>query len=217
MQSLMATLTLKDLPIDLHRKLKARAEQNGRSLNREVIECLEASFRAERIDVDARIEEARAIRQSLTHRLGRSGDHASQAAGAPVIVVDTNVIAGTFLGRETPCVGEHVLARDPEWAVPLLWRSEFRNVLAGEMRRGRMSLDKAARIAGRAEAWVREREFSVPSETILALVARTRCTAYDCEFVALAQYLAVPLVTGDRQILAAFPETAVSPEAFSAH
>jgi plasmid stability protein len=69
MQSSMATLTLKDLPVDLHRKLKARAEQNGRSLNREVIECLEASFRAERIDVDARIEEARAIRQSLTHRL----------------------------------------------------------------------------------------------------------------------------------------------------
>ena len=69
MQSCMATLTLKDLPVDLHRKLKARAEQNGRSLNREVIECLEASFRAERIDVDARIEEARAIRQSLTHHL----------------------------------------------------------------------------------------------------------------------------------------------------
>jgi predicted nucleic acid-binding protein len=134
-----------------------------------------------------------------------------------VIVVDTNVIAGAFLGRATPCAEEYVLARDPEWAVPLLWRSEFRSVLAGEMRRGRMNLDKAARIANRAEAWVRDREFSVPSDAILDLVARTRCTAYDCEFVALAQRLAVPLVTGDRQVLAAFPKTAVSPEAFSAH
>ena len=134
-----------------------------------------------------------------------------------MIVVDTNVIAGAFLGKETPCAEEYVLSRDPEWSVPLLWRSEFRNVLAGEVRRGRMNLDKAARIANRAEAWVRDREFSVPSGAILDLVARTRCTAYDCEFVALAQRLAVPLVTSDRQVLAAFPETAVSPEAFSAH
>jgi plasmid stability protein len=69
MQSSMATLTLKDLPVDLHRKLKARAEQNGRSLNREVIECLEASFGATMIDVDAVIAEARAIRRTLKHRL----------------------------------------------------------------------------------------------------------------------------------------------------
>ena len=36
----MATLTLKNLPEDLHRRLKARAALNQRSLNREVIECL---------------------------------------------------------------------------------------------------------------------------------------------------------------------------------
>lgn len=65
----MATLTLKDVPADLHRRLKARAEQNGRSLNREVIECLEASFRPEVIDVEGLIEQARAIRRSLEHRL----------------------------------------------------------------------------------------------------------------------------------------------------
>jgi antitoxin FitA len=65
MQPLMATLTLKDLPADLHRRLKARAAQNGRSLNREVIECLEASFGAERIDVEALIEKARRARASI--------------------------------------------------------------------------------------------------------------------------------------------------------
>jgi plasmid stability protein len=68
MQSSMATLTLKDVPVDLHRRLKARAEQNGRSLKRDVIECLEASFGAAVIDVDAVIAEARAIRRTLKHR-----------------------------------------------------------------------------------------------------------------------------------------------------
>jgi plasmid stability protein len=65
MESIMATVTLKDLPADLHRKLKARAERNGRSLNREVIECLEASFGVERIDVEALVEKARRVRASI--------------------------------------------------------------------------------------------------------------------------------------------------------
>jgi len=50
---------------------------------------------------------------------------------------------------------------------------------------------------------------------VLELAVRSRCTAYDCEFVALAKQLGVPLVTSDRQVLAAFPETAVSPDAFA--
>jgi plasmid stability protein len=98
----MATLTVKDLPTELHRRLKARAERNGRSLNREVIECLEASVRPERVDV-------------------------------------------------------------------------------------------------------------------LDLVSRSPCTAYDCEFVAVAKGMGIPLVTEDRQVLAAFPGIAVSQRAFVGH
>ena len=51
----MATLTLKNVPDDLHRRLKARAEQNHRSLNREAIRCLEASVR---LDVEPVRDEA---------------------------------------------------------------------------------------------------------------------------------------------------------------
>ena len=52
------------------------------------------------------------------------------------------------------------------------------------------------------------------SEKILELAAQSKCTAYDCEYVALAQDLGVPLVTTDKQILRAFPKTAVSMEKF---
>jgi plasmid stability protein len=65
MEPFMATLTLKDVPADLHRKLKARADQNGRSMNREIIECLERSFQVERIDVEALIEKARRVRARI--------------------------------------------------------------------------------------------------------------------------------------------------------
>jgi predicted nucleic acid-binding protein len=38
--------------------------------------------------------------------------------------------------------------------------------------------------------------------------------AYDCEFAVLAQYLDVPLITGDRQMLDQIPTCAVSLEGF---
>jgi predicted nucleic acid-binding protein len=41
---------------------------------------------------------------------------------------------------------------------------------------------------------------------VLQLVSTSRCTSYDCEFVATAQQLGVPLITEDRAILAAFPD-----------
>jgi predicted nucleic acid-binding protein len=58
-------------------------------------------------------------------------------------------------------------------------------------------------------------EFTVPTERILKLVLASDCTAYDCEYVALAQDLKVPLVTTDKQIIRAFPKTAVALEKFA--
>ena len=57
-------------------------------------------------------------------------------------------------------------------------------------------------------------EFSVASQQVLQLACRSRCSAYDCEFIALAQDLRVPFVTADRQVLAAFPSIAMSPTQF---
>jgi len=48
----------------------------------------------------------------------------------------------------------------------------------------------------------------------LSLVSSSHCSPYDCEFVALAQQLGVPVVTSDSQILSEFPATAVSLDAF---
>jgi len=46
---------------------------------------------------------------------------------------------------------------------------------------------------------------SVSTELVLQLVSTSTCSAYDCEFVAAAQQLGVPLITEDRAILVAFP------------
>lgn len=133
-----------------------------------------------------------------------------------MIVVDTNVVAYLWIPGDRTSESEAILRRDPEWAAPVLWRSELRSVLAGWMRRGHLDLPAAARIAAEAEAHLRGREFAVAADEVLRRVAGSRCSAYDCELVALAEELGVPLVTADREVLRRFPRTAVSPERFLA-
>jgi predicted nucleic acid-binding protein len=123
-----------------------------------------------------------------------------------MIVVDTNVLAYLWLPGERTRAAERLLKEDADWNAPLLWRSEFRNVLAGCLRRGDLTFETAVQIADGAEAQMRGREFSVPSARVLALVDESDCSAYDCEFVVLADELGVSLITSDDKLLKAFPE-----------
>ena len=52
-------------------------------------------------------------------------------------------------------------------------------------------------------------EFDMPSREVLECVRTSDCSAYDCEFVALAMRLNIPLVTMDKKLLKAFPGRAM--------
>jgi predicted nucleic acid-binding protein len=127
-----------------------------------------------------------------------------------VIVVDANVIAYLWLPGPNATLAEHLLRIDPEWGVPLLWRSEFRSVLAGLVRRKDMSVDLAVRTAASTERQFSGREYAVPSERVLRAAAASGCSPYDCEYVVLAELLGTALVTADKQVLKAFPDIARS-------
>jgi predicted nucleic acid-binding protein len=125
-----------------------------------------------------------------------------------VIVVDTNVVAYLLLPGPHADLVDDLLIEQPEWAAPPLWRNEWRNVLAGYLRRGDLDLDQALALQQHAELLVIRHEEPVSSEAVHQLVASSRCSAYDCEFVAAAQQLGVPLVPADRAVLAASPDVA---------
>ena len=127
-----------------------------------------------------------------------------------MIVVDTNVIAYLYLSNERSEQVEHLLEKDSEWAAPLLWRSELRNVLALYMRKGILSVEEAQAVMEESMRLMNGREYEVVSFQVLDLVSKSACSAYDCEFVALAQELEKPFVTVDKKILGEFPGIAVS-------
>lgn len=58
----MATLTIKNIPDGVVRRLKRQAVANRRSLNLEVITLLESATRATPVDVDAMLARVRAVR-----------------------------------------------------------------------------------------------------------------------------------------------------------
>jgi len=127
-----------------------------------------------------------------------------------VIVVDTNVVCYYWMPSPHTAAAERAFAKDPDWVAPILWRSEFRNALAGALRHKLITLQAATEIVEKTERQFSGREFIVSSHAVITLVAASRCSAYDCEFVALAQANHVPLVTVDRDLLRDFPQTAVS-------
>jgi predicted nucleic acid-binding protein len=127
-----------------------------------------------------------------------------------VIVVDSNVVASLYLPGEHTAKAEALLEMDPDWAAPVLWRSEFRNILSGYLRRKTLTFDQACELQSEAEDLLAGSEFEVDSKAVLELVRDSDCSAYDCEFIALASKLQVKLVTLDAKLLKAFPKRTIS-------
>jgi predicted nucleic acid-binding protein len=133
-----------------------------------------------------------------------------------LIVVDTNVMVYFWVPGDLTDQAVRVYRKDPEWVAPTLWRSEFLNALALSMRRGLLALEDALEVIERAEGRMQGQELKVASAGVLRLAQKSGCSAYDCEFVWLAQDLGVSLVTADQEILAKFGPPARSMQEFCA-
>lgn len=127
-----------------------------------------------------------------------------------MIVVDTNIISYFYLHSAYSPHAEEIFKKEPVWSAPLLWRSEFRNVLSMYVKRKIISLSEALEIFELAENLLKENEYEINSFQVLKLAEASGCSAYDCEFVNLAQDLRVPLVTEDKKILNSFPKSTIS-------
>ncbi|HNC21414.1 type II toxin-antitoxin system VapC family toxin, partial [Accumulibacter sp.] len=112
-----------------------------------------------------------------------------------MIVVDTNVLAYLLIPGQYTESAERLLLDEPEWAAPLLWRSELRNVLATYVRSKRLEVSDALALHRRAADLIGAEEYDPETSDVLRLAKASGCSAYDCEFVSVAEYLDVKLVT----------------------
>ncbi|MBN4054335.1 type II toxin-antitoxin system VapC family toxin [Nitrospira defluvii] len=131
-----------------------------------------------------------------------------------MIVVDTNIIAAFYLPTTYSKKAGDLYKYESQWTAPLLWKSEFRNVLALYMRKKLVTLEQALQIQEAAESLLANNEFEIPSSRLLPLIQKSACSGYDCEFVVLADQLGTRLVTQDKQVIKTFPKIALSILAF---
>jgi predicted nucleic acid-binding protein len=131
-----------------------------------------------------------------------------------VIVADTNLIAYLLVDGPFTKEARAVYEKDNDWVAPSLWRSEFRNVLVLSLRRGVMTFTESLEVMEDADLLMEGKDRDSASSRILRLAADSGCSAYDCEFVALAQDLGVPLVTADRALIEKFKPAVVSMKIF---
>ena len=80
-----------------------------------------------------------------------------------MIVADTNLVAYLLIPGERTNQAESAFKRDSVWVAPLLWRSEFRSVLAFHLRRNSLALDESLLIMTKAERLLKGQEYSVRS------------------------------------------------------
>jgi len=125
-----------------------------------------------------------------------------------MIVVGTNIISYLYISGDHSQQSENLLSSDSNWAVPVLWRSEFRSVLTQYLGKNWLNIDDILLIIQQAEYLLNDHEYEISSIHVMQLVNKSQCSAYDCEFVALAQYLGVPFITADKKILREFPDIA---------
>jgi len=133
-----------------------------------------------------------------------------------MIVVDTNIISYFYLNTAYSEKVDLIFKQDSNWCAPYLWRSEFRNVLALYLRKGLISIEDTFIAHEKAEMLMAGNEFYITSRHILTLVNESKCSAYDCEFVALAQQLNVKLITEDKKIISEFKDIAINIDTFLA-
>jgi len=127
-----------------------------------------------------------------------------------MIIADTNIISYLLLPTVYTDSVEKLYEIDPNWSAPILWKSEFRNVMALYLRKKIITLKKAMQLQDTAESIIIQNEYDIPSSQVLTLIDKSDCSAYDCEFIALANHLDTKLVTQDKKILREFPSTAIS-------
>lgn len=137
--------------------------------------------------------------------------------GPGMIVADATLIIHFSMPGHKTEQAEAVRRKDPVWVAPPLWEYEVLNVLWSYVHFKNLPLAHALEHWGVAQDLIDGRTYRLAPSEVLRLAAEAGHSAYDCQYVAIAQHLNEWLVTSDGEVLKAFPEIAISPDGFLGH
>lgn len=126
-----------------------------------------------------------------------------------MIIADANLILYRYLNGPLTPLADAALARDPDWRTTALWRCEFTSAVVKMIRAD--VLDEAAATAAMnaAAADMVPREVEVPQEQALGAALRHGISAYDAQYIALAEMLGHRCVTADAHLARKTPAISV--------
>jgi predicted nucleic acid-binding protein len=127
-----------------------------------------------------------------------------------VIVVDTNVLVKLEIPSQGSEDAQKLVALDPEWRLPQLWRVEFSNAMRNFHRVGKLSAQEAVSLLNAAIHRYGALEATVDDSAVLALAMERDLTTYDCQYLSLALHLGVLLVSEDKELVKKSRGAAVS-------
>ena len=131
-----------------------------------------------------------------------------------MIVAHANLVAYYYLPGPFQPQAQKIIKKDSVWFVPPIFVSEFRNILLGFVRKGKLNKRDATELAVRVELAFSQRTKVISPVQVMDVACDFGCSAYDAEYIALAQMMDTKLVTNDKFLLAAFPKVAVTLEDF---
>ncbi len=131
-----------------------------------------------------------------------------------MIVVDVNVTAYFFIEGEKTELARALRRSDSDWVLPPLWRHEFLNVLATFVRAGGASIGQAQSLYAQSIEMLGDAERDVDMAQALGLASLHDISAYDAQYVALAQQLSAVCVSEDRRLQRTFPDIICGMRAF---
>ncbi len=133
-----------------------------------------------------------------------------------MIIADTNLIAQLVMNQGQGKQARAVYDKDSYWVVPDLWQHEFLNVLANYARFKHEPYDQLLLAWQKAIMLFADGAQPVNMPLALQIAGERNITAYDAQYLALAQTLDVPVITEDRKLRLAAPELTLSMQEFLA-
>lgn len=131
-----------------------------------------------------------------------------------MIVVDTNIIAYLFIKGERTEQARQLYAQDPDWTTTPLWQHEFLNVLATMVKQGNRTVADALHLWHQAQALMLNQEKTITLSEALILATTHGISAYDAQYLTLAERLNCVLITEDKRLVQKFPDSAMTIQAF---